>query len=702
MTAPNIEQMTASALTQAQIEVICPYPIQYITGLEIESKIGEHSRITATGILHEEEGANFLGSSNLNDQIAVYDVSGTEETRLFSGIITSVVVRHDNGLYYVEIEGMSYTYIMDITLKSRSFQNIRATYHDVVNEVIKDYDNKAFIQIPQDRPVGNMIVQYKETDWDFLKRLATHFNTVLIADAIGDYPRFWMGIHNTSRQLEDILEYTTNKDIERFRYVAGHGLIVIEWDFIKHGFWSNTRLSLGDSVIFFDTPYVVEYIKVGFANGLFRYFYTIRRERGLLQPLRRNEQLHGVSLLGSIIDRTGSNVRIHLKIDESQAVDTAKWIPFASEGNNVLYCMPEIGEKVSLYFSNANEAEAIAINILRSNGGSCSTMTDPNERCISIPSGQECRLGSNDLDISNNDSNINLSDSRGIISNSICNISIRGNCVIFEAEGNIYCETYEGDDSEGIGELVITIAEIQLFLDAFEEFINLIATRIRLLGILRTAMRSLNELIEVESKPKVPWWARALKVLAIVVISVALIKLVPVLIKAKAVKKIAYAAIVYGAYKATVSAVRGDTWDKVLAKWVEGVITGALFKILKVKKIPALIGVNLLTTGVGRLARYGTLHITGIFTGREVNVDLTGLAVDIFFDITLPLIPLNRLGFNGTWVDLMNDWGTDVEFLTNILGVDDVWGVLAEFIPGRAPDVINWGINGIIDLFTPD
>ena len=64
---------------------------------------------------------------------------------------------------------------MDIKKKSRTFQNESSTYRNVIDIVNADYNN---IQIKDDitetSKIDTFVVQYKETDWEFIKRLVSY------------------------------------------------------------------------------------------------------------------------------------------------------------------------------------------------------------------------------------------------------------------------------------------------------------------------------------------------------------------------------------------------------------------------------------------------------------------------------------------------------------------------------------------------
>ena len=416
-----------NVLTYSQVRIDCPYPLQTIHRLAIKSRLNDHSQLIIQGILREEEQDNCIQTATANDSVRIYEINPVgEDTLLFSGIVTELNVRCEHQTYHVEIHAMSYTTLMDKKVKSRSFQDISATYKEIIDNILTDYTNASYIQIPADHPAGSLIVQYQETDWSFVKRLATHFNTQLIPQDLGTGPRFWLGIRQTTpKPIESILNYTEINDTKAYRHILSHNLDVAPWSFTKYEINSNTRLNLGESVIFQDKPCIVEQATASFIGGLFAYTYTLGHETGIIQPTQSNHKLKGVSLLGSVLDTQNTSIKIHLRIDAAQEKTSACWLPYAAQSNNVFYCMPEIGENISLYFPQAEESSSIAVNAVRRNGGNCSKTSKPNTKYLAIPSGQEIKLSPQNIDVSWPDSlNITLDDASGITIHSNDNIIV--------------------------------------------------------------------------------------------------------------------------------------------------------------------------------------------------------------------------------------------------------------------------------------
>ena len=120
--------------------------------------------------------------------------SKTRFSILFNGLTKAIKTTNENGNYYVEIEGISKTSELDIKEKSRSFQNINMTYDELISSVLKNYSEKGFIQsVGCSQKINKPIFQYKETDWNFLKRICSELNSEIYCDIISINNLFYFG-----------------------------------------------------------------------------------------------------------------------------------------------------------------------------------------------------------------------------------------------------------------------------------------------------------------------------------------------------------------------------------------------------------------------------------------------------------------------------------------------------------------------------
>ncbi len=148
-------------------------------------------------------------------------------------------------------------------------------------------------------------------------------------------------------------------------------------------------------------------------------------------PKYYNEIISGMTLLGEVAKTDGENIWIKLDIDEGQGGEYPyTWRP---ETGNFMYCMPQVGTRVSLYFPNIDEHSGIAINCVRTNGSDCERMQDPNKKAFVTEHGKEMDLYPEELFFNNEDSAIMISDNLGVILSTEFKINIIGPEINFEA-----------------------------------------------------------------------------------------------------------------------------------------------------------------------------------------------------------------------------------------------------------------------------
>ena len=56
------------------------------------------------------------------------------------------------------------------------------TYIDMIKKVIKKYQGSDVIDnVTKGKAIENFIMQYQETDWEFIKRVASHFQAPIVS-----------------------------------------------------------------------------------------------------------------------------------------------------------------------------------------------------------------------------------------------------------------------------------------------------------------------------------------------------------------------------------------------------------------------------------------------------------------------------------------------------------------------------------------
>ncbi|MGZ0052061.1 hypothetical protein [Brevibacillus gelatini] len=384
-----------------RIRVTAPYRIKRIEDVRMEWKPNEHARLYLRGIVDDSETVNAVLQAASDDEIRLYDTDGESETTIFKGVVTSVQIAHRQGVYAIELEGQSGSFQLDVTKKRRSFQQADMTYPKLVQEIIKTYPGyNVNVSIGEGVQIGEPIIQYDETDWELLRRLASHFHGVLVSDIMEATPRFSFGLpQGKSYTLSDDVAYTASKDLLAYQKAGGDAAGLHDTDFFTYEIESGERYTIGDEIWFRNKRMVVSEVKARMERGLFVYTYRLSRIDGIRQERIHNPKLSGISLEGKVLAVKGEQVKLHLEIDKQQPKETAYWFPFAPPTGNVMYCMPQVGTSASLYFPDATGKRAVVLGCVRKNGDSCAKTANPNIRYFGTEHGSELELAPTVLSI---------------------------------------------------------------------------------------------------------------------------------------------------------------------------------------------------------------------------------------------------------------------------------------------------------------
>ena len=252
------------------------------------------------------------------------------------------------------------------------FQKKVQTYMGIASTVTADTEHSACILPGSDMRTGGTLIQYQETDWRFLKRMASQLGLSLVPDTSYYYPRFYLGLpEGEKRELGEIISCDLCFD-GRYYAVSGKCLVDRE-DFICYDVVTRTSLSLGDRVTYEGRELLVSRKKTELAGGEVIFTYRLAGNSYTWVPWEDNPDYMGMSFVGSIVGTQGEQVEVAFDIDKSAAGGNS--YGFAPATGNLMYCMPQKGTKTSLYIGNGDEAQGIATGCIRTNGSTCEGTT---------------------------------------------------------------------------------------------------------------------------------------------------------------------------------------------------------------------------------------------------------------------------------------------------------------------------------------
>lgn len=388
----------ARTATYGDLKVVGPYEIQTWSELQITKKINGHGSIRLMAQIPVDQQDNYVHVAQARESIEVYELDEEEGVRcLFKGVVTRITIERIGKGYWMNVEGLSYTCLLDKTPKVRAFQNSGMTYSDVVDKVIRGYRGSDCNDQTEGEKIAQFLLQYQETDWEFLVRAASRLGTGLVADATVNVPKFWFGIprRETTQKLKGI-KFTA------YRHPMQRKLTVYEVE-------EDCYLDIGDVVKFQNQPFVVTQSTAAMRKGMLVYNYTLMPEAGLACKTIDNYRLVGASLEGQVIDVKGERVKLQLDRDDEVQKEEAVWFPYLTvyTGGGTIgwHCTPEPGDTVHLYFPNCREEQAVVKHSFRKSPQSArGDMTaDPNTKYFSTRTKKQIRFGNQAMVISTND-----------------------------------------------------------------------------------------------------------------------------------------------------------------------------------------------------------------------------------------------------------------------------------------------------------
>ncbi|MBG9790691.1 wall-associated protein, partial [Brevibacillus laterosporus] len=402
---------TAKVAGYGNLQVVSPYDIQTLQELQLVKEANDHAKLYLTGIIPEEKKDSYIAMATSSDIIEVNEVEDGRVVRnLFTGLIENIGVRAVRGIYYIELEGISLTSQLDIKEKTRSFQDKNMTYTALLDLILKDYPGSDYLDYATNgAKLEGFTLQYKETDWAFIKRMASRFGAVLLPETSSKTPKFSLGVPDGKLgQLHDY-HYGVARSLDRYtEATTGHGSELDETAFTHYTAESGQYFALGDKVLFQEKELTVAASTARFTEGGLLYTYTLCQEEGVLQNPIRNEQLTGVSLEGKIMEIRRDTVKVHLDIDKTQDKSKAWWFPYSSvystEGADGFHCMPQEGDAVQVYFATSQEDGAVAMSSVRKTGQDSPKMGNPSEKYWGTNFGKEMKLGGSDFVLTAKDS----------------------------------------------------------------------------------------------------------------------------------------------------------------------------------------------------------------------------------------------------------------------------------------------------------
>lgn len=390
--------------------------IEHLTALKLHIGVNTHGWAVVEGEAGETALEQLSGALAGREQhILTLDESGAEKC-LFAGVIREAELVRVGGYNRFHVALLSGTCLMDREVRSRSFQDVGRTYSQVAQQVCSEYSGGAAIcTVGEDKTLGQPVIQYRETDWEFLMRMASHCGGVLVPETHRGLPRLWFGFPDRSFTCEFPEDAYTSGISQRYYELGGSEAGYSKADFFYYDVESPQLCDLGWYTVFKGQPFIISEKYAILERGELIFTYRLGRPGLGWGKMLYNEKISGMTLLGEVLETSRETLKLKLDID-------AGWNPggpypytWRPETGNFMYCMPQVGTRVSLYCPNYDEKAAIAVNCVRTNGSDCDRMSDPAKRSFVTEHGKEMNLYPEEMSLIGGSNGLcDLSDEDGI------------------------------------------------------------------------------------------------------------------------------------------------------------------------------------------------------------------------------------------------------------------------------------------------
>ncbi len=410
---------------------VSPFALEGIVEMKVEQSLNHHAAMYLKGIVPKENGDSGVMDTDDSTVVTVSDQDGV----IFRGLVQNIRASFQGEVCYLEVWAASFSVKADTGVLSRSFQDGGMNYQQI-GELMAGENGLSLSMEASALSINNLLLQYQETNWEFLKRIASHNHSVLLPSV--EEPKFYFGIPK-GNQKGSLLSYrfSVGKNIGRYRRHTGAGVDAAPDDSLEYMVTADDSvLSIGDTVDYNGNALFVREALIHLADAVLTCRYVLCPENGLKVPVSYNQHITGLTLSGQVLEVNQDTVKVLLCVDESQ--DTAKAYafpyitPYSAENHTGLYLMPEPGDVVNIQFPTEDESLAVALSSYRQ--VESDRMGDPNVKYLRTPNDKEIKISPEEILITaktgglyirlNQDDGIEVFSQHGIMVNTLSSIDV--------------------------------------------------------------------------------------------------------------------------------------------------------------------------------------------------------------------------------------------------------------------------------------
>ncbi|HEX3075528.1 MAG TPA: hypothetical protein VHQ24_01530, partial [Lachnospiraceae bacterium] len=351
-------------LEQGSLELIGKECFGALAEVSLLQSFGSHGCLTATVWLRPDKEWD-ENSKQWEDMPISLIPTGRDWEPLFSGIVTSSCFLHIGGRSAVKLEAYSYTILLDRNYWNRSCQQESITYDSLLRSMLAPYQaSYIWHRSGHTAQVGRFLMQYRESDWEFLRRIASLHGHPIIPEIRYSGAKIYIGLPERKAKSLKAERYRIKKNLEktskRLDNKTTGGLSEgLEYEVSDR--YENYQL--GDVVEFLGTPLIVAQKYSSLRGNQWVHDYSLRPENNCRMERMDNLELAGAAVKGTVLGTNTTSSKLALETDmEGLKVESWHIQPVYYAGGGKGYSgQPEKGDSQYLYFPTMREEDRYII-----------------------------------------------------------------------------------------------------------------------------------------------------------------------------------------------------------------------------------------------------------------------------------------------------------------------------------------------------
>ena len=395
-------------------------------GLKAVNQHGEVNIVGSIPIEMQQEYFYLVQTQKLI-KITATEVSGESQILLY-GRLTDCDIAVEGHTATMKIQVKTGTCLMEQDRHTRTFQDKDITYKKILNICNESYaNNDVILANGKGKNIPEFIVQYQEHDWEFIKRLASYENTVIVPDTMTGGVKYYFGLPNfTKKVIPQNTHYKICKNLEEYEYKKANGIRLSEEDCIYYEVATREIYEIGNRAEFLEKEFFIYRIESEMRGSELYHVNYLKSSQGLQEARQYNQKMRGAGLKATVKSVKEDKVQVSIKEDENKGKAGYRWFAFStvysSPDGSGWYCMPEPGDTVRLCFPSEKAPDAYVSSAVHEYSDE---RTNPELKFLKNRHGKEICLSPDRILLTNNDGTyIEISDKKGIRMKSSGSISM--------------------------------------------------------------------------------------------------------------------------------------------------------------------------------------------------------------------------------------------------------------------------------------